>query len=467
MTLAARALLVSAMATALGGVALQRYGLTHRLTFVPSEMPLVAPTVPDLPPSRPLVRSLTVLLLDGLRVDAAEASQAWTRLAPRGARLRVRTPFPVKSASSRSLLITGAPPEVTGVIGNVPSPLGEVDHLLRRASRAGIEVVNQDDWPAWLGISRIDRAPAARRLTLLDRYACDDAGHAEGAGSPRYAEAVAAGASEALAIAAATDLERDALLLLSDHGHVDGGGHAGLEPEVAIAPTLLLGAGVRAGFAQDGPAPMEDLGATLAVLLGLSPPARSRGVPLVDALDLDPPAARALRAAFEERRAAVLAAEATAARPARVWTLRALCGLAALAGLLALTGRPDSQALACAAIGPLLFAGLEAALGPPMSLEWRRAIPAHAALALGALAASSLVALNRRTPFHAAARSTLLAWGALPALLLARCGFGPSGMPPTPWAFWLASSALGLAGIALLVALVAAARGSPRGPIRP
>ena len=39
------------------------------------------------------------------------------------------------------------------------------------------------------------------------------------------------------------DLSRDLFLVLSDHGHLDGGGHLGLEPEVATVPVILIGAG--------------------------------------------------------------------------------------------------------------------------------------------------------------------------------------------------------------------------------
>ncbi len=83
------------------------------------------------------------------------------------------------------------------------------------------------------------------------------------------------------------------VVVTSDHGTSDRGHHGGIDPVERITPLVVLGPGVRRGVVVD--AQQVDLPATISALLGLQAPAPIEGHVLVDALDLTPPQAAALR----------------------------------------------------------------------------------------------------------------------------------------------------------------------------
>jgi hypothetical protein len=219
-------------------------------------------------------------------------------------------------------------------------------------------------------------------LAQLELNAVDEAGHGWGAASPEYAKATSLVDTALGDLAADVDLERETLVVTSDHGHVAAGGHGGPEPEVTLVPLVLAGRGVRPGAA--GTCAQVDIAATVAVLLGLPLPAASQGVPLLDALDIGPEARRAVlanvvrqRDAFVSAYSARLArlapggADAASARPAsapQAQTEEALAGrLATLAGTETRTrdavaarasvGRRRQAVLVLAAVAALLAAG--------------------------------------------------------------------------------------------------------------
>ncbi len=71
------------------------------------------------------------------------------------------------------------------------------------------------------------------------------------------------------------DLAQDTVLVCSDHGHIDLGGHGGPDAVVTQQPFVLAGAHVRPGVYED--AQMADVAPTLALLLGTNLPAVSQG----------------------------------------------------------------------------------------------------------------------------------------------------------------------------------------------
>lgn len=90
-----------------------------------------------------------------------------------------------------------------------------------------------------------------------------------------------------------------AVMITSDHGTSDRGNHGGIDPVERITPLVLIGPGIRRGAALD--AQQVDLPAVIAALLGLQVPAPIEGHVLVDALDLTPVQAAALRASEARR----------------------------------------------------------------------------------------------------------------------------------------------------------------------
>ena len=106
----------------------------------------------------------------------------------------------------------------------------------------------------------------------------DRAGHRSGAASPEYRVAVARADAAIGRIARTIDPRREALVVTSDHGHLDEGGHGGTEPAVVAIPVVVWGAGaVRRTHAGRG----RDVGPTIASLLGIGPLSHATGRPLV------------------------------------------------------------------------------------------------------------------------------------------------------------------------------------------
>jgi len=243
------------------------------------------------------------VLVDGLRADVAGQLPGWRRLAARGVRLEIDVGTPSFSRPVYAVLGTGAPQAHTGVRTNRHTTRVPLDSLFARLAAQGrrCAVVAEDiDWWARLYDPHLgpgvvvprDRVlGAALRsfggvdLLLVHLLAVDHVSHyagplsREGLKAARWADDVA----ERLARRA---LARGwAVFVSADHGHVGAGGHGGGEPEVRLAPALLLGAGVgtRSG-SQPVRAQAVDVAPTLAALLGAAQPAHAEGRVLTEAL---------------------------------------------------------------------------------------------------------------------------------------------------------------------------------------
>jgi len=122
-------------------------------------------------------------------------------------------------------------------------------------------------------------------LVLIHLDQVDYAGHHEGGvlGSG-WAAAARRVDSMLQTIAANLDLEQDTLLVFSDHGQIDRGGHGGQDPITLVEPFVMIGAGVKPGQYTD--IEMVDIAPTVAALLGTSIPASNQGRGLTEMLAL-------------------------------------------------------------------------------------------------------------------------------------------------------------------------------------
>jgi hypothetical protein len=116
-------------------------------------------------------------------------------------------------------------------------------------------------------------------------YEVDIAGHAYGADSEEYLEATQVVDRALARVLGKVDLSLDTILITSDHGHSDAGGHGGTEHEVLSVPLILAGAGVATNTIYD--ARLIDLAPTVAALLGFPAPGHGLGHTLVDLVTLD------------------------------------------------------------------------------------------------------------------------------------------------------------------------------------
>lgn len=141
-----------------------------------------------------------------------------------------------------------------------------------------------DDDAVEAGGVRVLEDPAAV-LALAHFGSVDHTGHILKPWSAAYREALVDVDRRIGRIASRLDLDRDALVVLGDHGSDDDGHHGG--PDALARETAFLAVGK--GFTKGTPAfAPEDFAPTLAVLLGVCPPASGLGAPDPALLSLEP-----------------------------------------------------------------------------------------------------------------------------------------------------------------------------------
>jgi predicted AlkP superfamily pyrophosphatase or phosphodiesterase len=269
--------------------------------------------------SRPDVRRVILVVLDGLRADAIPSLnlRCWNRLARVGASsLNGRTVAPSVTAAAIASLLTGAPPEVHGLRSDhfhVPQSTGPVhplprvlaDHGLptsgfvfqlpflfrglgrQIARQLGIEAPNfmGNSGPEILSHARAQLAEQKRGLIFLHWPDCDRAGHATGWMSDDYVRA-AHRLDESLGILSAlAEVEDDPstlLIALADHG---GGGkdprnHDSAHVLDRTIPILMVGGGAAGELVAPS---LLDVPATILWALGVDRPHSYAGRPLVEA----------------------------------------------------------------------------------------------------------------------------------------------------------------------------------------
>lgn len=236
--------------------------------------------------SRP--RRAVVIVVDGLRRDAAETMKSAQRIAERGqCRVADQGDFTV-SRPVYAMLSTGLEADRTGSRNNdLTSPLA-AQSIWQVARAQGMRVVGSSHLP-WFqelfpdGFDRFrhaepleddvfgggpDGALLDADLVLVHPLYVDETAHLHRADSPAYAAAVKRVDGEMGRLLDQLDFDKDLVLLTSDHGHRDAGGHGGSQPEIRqvldcfAGPHVMPSAG-REPFDGRVTAPL------LAVLLGL------------------------------------------------------------------------------------------------------------------------------------------------------------------------------------------------------
>ena len=269
------------------------------------------------PLGSPATQRLIFILVDGLRMDTAENKKVMPNLAAlreRGASATIHSEPPSYSEPAYTTLLTGARPDISdGPPVNLEYETiytFSQDDLFSSAHRAGLKTAiagyywfeklvpqgavdssfytpGEDD--------AADQAVTAaalpwikdgnEQLILIHLDQVDYAGHHEGgAKDPRWNEAAARVDEMIGQIAKGIDLSKDAVLVLSDHGHIMNGGHGGQDADVLVQPLVLAGKGIIPGTYGD--VNQTDIAPTLAALLGVAIPASSQGQARVEMLDL-------------------------------------------------------------------------------------------------------------------------------------------------------------------------------------
>lgn len=405
-------------------------------------------------------RHMVVVVIDGLRHDRIPAMPHLGALAFEGVSRPLMADFPSYTYAGITTMVTGTPPVYSGVRLNGAGVHTHLDTLPLAAGRAGIpQQVSPgelEDFEALLRLPAqgVGHAEAPQRLKLgsvglswVYFGAVDAAGHRYGAASEAYTEAV--GRADALIgdLAGHLDPVRDALVVVSEHGHLDGGGHGGTEPEVLRAVFVARGGPFVRGGAALPPAPMRDLASTLAASLGIAPPDHNTGHPMADALGLAPPGERRVEAPHFDTEGARV----------RLGVALALC--LSLLWFVAIRARRRSWPwIACVTAPALVYGALFGlgylALGYRWSWSIPRGEPAYSIETglVGVAAVWVAIWIGRRQKREATwqALAVAILYGVPYVLLSAYLGLGMEGLAPAElsWGLVLWATVIFYGGIA-------------------
>jgi hypothetical protein len=355
-----------------GGIAALRAGLVGvdfmgDLEQTRSPLARSAPAIVDAGTPR-LARRVAVVIVDGLRRDKSVGLPYLDKLRAAGVDAVAVSHYPTWSRPNYVSILTGVPPQASGVRTNRHHTPVQLDSLMDRARAGGLAVAvtaDNDALPAlFLRPPKVDdaaleaididamrepdsdeekarRAPDFELVSPFDdsRYtpwpggfaaggraqvagdapllvlligAVDVAGHAHGADSDEYVEATFIADRAVARVISGLDLKQDAVIVVADHGHTTSGGHGGIEREVMDVPLVAAGAGIRPGAVIAG-ARLIDVAPTAAALLGLPAPGHGLGRTLTGMLALDD-AQAAARARADETRLAQTERVVAAAR---------------------------------------------------------------------------------------------------------------------------------------------------------
>jgi len=261
-----------------------------------------------------LSRKVVLVLIDALRNDTSldkDVMPFLNQLRAKGAYATMHSRPPSYSEPGYSILLTGAWPDISdGPAMNldyVDIPSWTQDNLYSAAHRAGLgtavsgynwfeKLIPQADVTDSFYTAGEDAAAdqdvmaaalpmlsGADQLVLIHIDQVDYAGHYQGGPINPNWDAAATRADALLEeIASKLDLSQDTLVVFSDHGQIDRGGHGGQDPITLVEPFVMVGTGVKPGRYAD--IQMVDVAPTMAVLLGTSLPASNEGHPLTDML---------------------------------------------------------------------------------------------------------------------------------------------------------------------------------------
>ncbi len=284
------------------------------------------------PTGSPLSRGVTILLVDGLRLDASRRMETLNALRVQGADIEARVGTPSFSRPGRATVAVGAFPSVHGVTTNRQKREIPLDNIFRRVGGMGgtCRVAGSKIWSSLFGRD-IERCGAYRpgeakegpgafvrqvpdvrasqeagiafilqepaMLRIADVISTDFAAHEYGGTSPEYRAEVQRTDTALAELVKRLDLTNETLIVTADHGHRDAGGHGGEEAEVLAIPIVMVGAGIKPGATAR--ATQADIAPTVAALLGAALPAATSGRPIESVLALDETGRASLNAAAD------------------------------------------------------------------------------------------------------------------------------------------------------------------------
>jgi uncharacterized membrane protein YbhN (UPF0104 family) len=258
----------------------------------------------------PVSNRVIAIVIDGCRADRlAEANTPFIdRLSAEGVEFTdMQTVYPARTVTCFSSMLTGAPPALHGMHSNFAPRLGvqceSVFDTLRAAGKTGrlvgiahlIDAFGEDDVRAVSAVMKnelVDRelceiAKGVLQdddpdLLVLQLISVDQTGHSRGSYNDEYLRQIEDTdrvVEEFLSWCRTGGyLDGATVLIIADHGQGIGiGGHGHMSRTEINVPCIMWGAGVPAGDKVTERKSIMDIGATISYLLGVEPPAESRG----------------------------------------------------------------------------------------------------------------------------------------------------------------------------------------------
>jgi hypothetical protein len=291
------AALVVAIALGAGAYLLATYSWNQIVEY---DSPFVRLVLPSATSGSSVASTTVLVIVDGLSSEASLRMTGLNRLRQYGVDVTLTTPQPSLSFPNWTTILTGAPPDVSGVTTNWFSGHVPVETLLDTARRVGASsvVVGPEDFGELYGADKatasylrsypttfyastelVDRAVALServkpRLVVLHLPDVDNAGHEFGGASDEYAEVVRKTDVDIARLVGALQGEGTAFAVVGDHGHIASGGHGGWEASVVNVPGVFFGE--RLPLAQSS-ALLQDVAPTVALIAGLPSPRFAKG----------------------------------------------------------------------------------------------------------------------------------------------------------------------------------------------
>ena len=259
---------------------------------VPPELAAASPE-----PGRALSGRVVLIIVDGMREDVSRSAMpSLNTLRGYGSDLTLTVPQPSLSFPNWTTILTGAPPGISGVTTNWYSGLVLAPTIMDTAHAAGrrVGIVGPSDfatlydvrpgpavslrpWPknGYLSGTLIDDALRIAKTTdpqllVVHLPDLDEAGHEHGGASPEYRSTASKIDADIARLVRGMQREDTTFVVVADHGHTDGGGHGGWEPDVVNVPGIFAGASTNLGV---GTGRLEQVAPTIAVLEGMRTPA--------------------------------------------------------------------------------------------------------------------------------------------------------------------------------------------------
>jgi len=145
----------------------------------------------------------------------------------------------------------------------------ETSGHMKKSTEEAVKIITSGELPniLWVGFADID-----------------EAGHDYGALSSRYEEAIVEASQLIMKMIEALKLrgmdDKTVLIVLSDHGHLDRGGHGGEELEVRRVYLSIMGPSIKKNVILNGDVYYTSIASTVAFVLGLPPELISYSPPL-------------------------------------------------------------------------------------------------------------------------------------------------------------------------------------------